>query len=583
MQPLKMISAGFICFILMHGGTLAQIPEGYEKGLSTINKKEIYKTISVLAADSMKGRPSGSRENLEAADYIAEKFRLLGLKPLFTTPKKVVHKSAEGEDENNLVPFEDASVNDPYFQKFVIKRSKISDKNSLSVTRNFPQGSFRQSFKYLNDFLVQFSIPENISISAPVVFAGYGIDKGENGYSDYVDKNGKSLDVKDKIVLIVDGFPQERDTASLFSKSRNVLYRNPLRKADLAEEKGALAVIIVSSPFKNEPPLSIKYEKFLHTLQRDIFSLPGQEKKKIPVIYASGKILNELFDGNERNLQGVLEDIDKGLSPGSFEFANRTVSFDISFDEEILSAQNVAGIIEGSDPVLKDEFVVVGAHYDHIGLGQYGSGISENVGKIHNGADDNASGVSGMLEIAEAFSKYPSKRSILFVAFSGEERGMLGSKYYVNEQPLKPLDKTVAMLNLDMISRNGRNDLFLGGAFYSRELIRIAERANGKLSMNLFYNTGLYTMASDQGPFLRKGIPSLFFFCGMHEDCHMPTDDLEKVDVEKAVNVTKLAYLTAWITGNETVKPAFKEVSMDERIEIVRESQSRMGKGRKSK
>ncbi|MGE5354100.1 MAG: M28 family peptidase [Acidobacteriota bacterium] len=582
MQSLKVISVGLISLFLMHGGTLAQIPEGYEKGLSTISKKEILNTISVLAADSMKGRPAGSRENLVAANYIASKFRQYGLKPLFAGTKKIAHKYDENEDRNNLLISEDSSLNDVYYQKFVIKKSRLSDNNSLVLSRNFTKASYRLSYKYLSDFLIQYSVPENLSLSAPVVFAGYGIDKGENGYSDYVDKNGKSLDVKNKIVLIVDGFPQEGDTSSLFSKSRNVLYRNPLRKAELAEEKGALAVIVVSSPFKNEPPLTIKYEKLLHSFQREIFSLPGMERKGIPVIYASGKILKDLFGGISKNLKGCLENIDKTLKAESFEIEDKTMSLEISFDEELLKTQNVGGIVEGSDPVLKDEFVVIGAHYDHIGLGYYGTGNRSNEGKIHNGADDNASGVSGMLEIAEAFSKSPAKRSILFLAFSGEESGILGSKYYVSAQPIKPLEKTVAMLNLDMISRNEKNELFLGGAFYSKDIIRIAERANEHLSMNLFYNTGLYTSASDQGPFLKKKIPSLFFFSGIHEDFHMPTDDLEKVDVEKAETVSKLAYLTAWITGNESVKPAYQEVTMNERMEIVRESMRRQGNGRKS-
>ncbi|MCU7496264.1 MAG: M28 family peptidase [Ignavibacteria bacterium] len=580
---MRSLFLGFICFCLMYSISMAQIPGGYEKGLSTISKKEIYESISVLAADSMKGRPAGSRENLTAARYIAERFRQYGLKPLFKSTRKNINKNADNEDVSDLSASDDPSQDDLYLQKFVIKKFKLSDNNSLSISSNFANGSSKLSYKYLTDFLVQFPVPENLNTSAPIVFAGYGIDKGEKGYSDYLDKDGKSLDVRNKIVVVVDGFPQERDTLSLFSKSKNALYRNILRKADLAQEKGALAVIVIGSPFKNEPPMNIRCEKMLHNFQRETFCIPGLEKREIPIIYVSQKILNDLFEGSGKKAVEILENIDKSLKPESFEIKDKTLSLEIGFDEDMLKTQNVIGVIEGTDPVLKNEFVVIGAHYDHIGLGYYGTSDKNSIGKIHNGADDNASGVSGLLEIAEAFSKCPAKRSILFISFSGEENGMLGSKYYVNSQPLKPLDKTVAMLNLDMIGRNERNELWLGGAFYSTDIIKVAERANKEVSMNLLYNTGLYTLGSDQASFLRKGIPSLYFFSGIHEDYHMPTDDIEKIDVQKVENVSKLAYLTAWISGNEAVKAAFREVSMKERAEIVRESRIRQEKLKQNK
>lgn len=574
----SLISVFVTCSLCM-----AQIPEGYEKGFSTIDQKEILKNISVLAADSMKGRPAGSPENLIAARFIAEKFRHSGLKPLFPQLRKNSRKAPDGEESNELSVPEDPSLSEQYLQKLTIKKYKLSEKSSLRINRSFAKGSSVKSYKNMTDFLVQFTIPENLNVAAPVVFAGYGIDKGENGYSDYLDNEGSRLDVKNKIVLVVDGFPLERDTASVFSKSRNALYRNPLRKADLAAEKGALAMIIVNSPFRNDPPVSIKYEKLLTSFQREDFCLPEIERKEIPVFYISSAVLNDLFAGTGGKLKELLESTDRDLKARSFEIADKKVEFEISFDEKLLNTQNVAGFIEGTDPELKNEFVVIGAHYDHVGLGEHGAGIRNNIGKIHNGADDNASGVSGMLQIAKAFSKAPAKRSVLFVAFTGEENGMLGSRYYAHIQPLRPIEKTVAMLNLDMIGRNETNELFIGGAFYSSDLIKVVQKANQKLSMNLFYNTGLLTSASDQAPFLRKGIPALFFFSGLHDDYHMPEDDVEKINPEKVEKASKLAFLTAWITGNESSKPAYKEVSMSERTEIVRESMTRQNKLKQKK
>jgi Zn-dependent M28 family amino/carboxypeptidase len=199
----------------------------------------------------------------------------------------------------------------------------------------------------------------------------------------------------------------------------------------------------------------------------------------------------------------------------------------------------------------------------------------EDKGKIHNGADDNASGTCGVIELAEAFSKSRPKRSIMFIAFTAEENGLIGSKYYVYEQPLKPLDKTIAMLNLDMISRNNEKLLWIGGAFYSDDLRMLAEKANKEVGFELFYNVGLLTNASDQAAFLRRKIPALFFFAGDHEDYHTPEDDIEKVNLNKIQKVCKLVYLTAEEISNREEKPVYESLTMEERSDLVKDSISR--------
>jgi Zn-dependent M28 family amino/carboxypeptidase len=202
----------------------------------------------------------------------------------------------------------------------------------------------------------------------------------------------------------------------------------------------------------------------------------------------------------------------------------------------------------------------------------------DNAGQVHNGADDNASGTAGIIELAEAFSKLRPKRSLLFTAFSAEENGLIGSRYYVYEQPLKPLDKTVAMLNLDMISRNNEKVLWIGGAFYSDDLRFVAEEANKETGFELLYNVGLLTNASDQAPFLRRKIPALFFFAGDHPDYHTPADDVDKISIDKIQSVCRLAFRTAEIIANRTERPVYKDLSMEERANLVKESINRQKK-----
>ncbi|MGE5399720.1 MAG: M20/M25/M40 family metallo-hydrolase [Ignavibacteriales bacterium] len=563
-------------WVLLITSIFAQIPGGYEKGFSTINKKRMYADIAFFASDSMKGRPTGSRENLSAARYIAEKFRLLGLKPLLTSDRKTTAKKGTEIEEGAETPeIESPSESDLYLQKFNLKKTRLTENSSLSIIENIPGGKVQRSYKSKIDFLLHYHLPEGIDITSPVVFLGYGIDYGENGYSDYMDEAGNKIDVRNKIVLIVDGFPQDRNPESVFSKSKNVLYRNPLRKAELAASKGALAVLIMNSVTKTEPPVPVKYAKSIPNFQRINFSLPGITREDIPIFYVSNTIVKALFKGTGKKVEDLVEMNNTDLKSRSFEFKEKAIGMDIDVEQELLNTQNVVAFLEGTDPKLKDEIVVIGAHYDHIGLGYYGASDIQDIGKIHPGADDNASGTAGLIALAEAFSKTPPKRSIVFMAFTGEENGIQGSRYYVNNQPLKPIDKTIAMLNLDMISRNNEDELMIGGAFYSAEIIKVLERANQNIKLNLFYNTGIYSTASDQAHFIRKKIPSLFFFGGFHEDYHRITDVIEKININKAETVTKLAYLTGWILGNENTKPSFKEANHEERMEIVRESMER--------
>ncbi len=583
------IFCSFILLIACNRSGLAQIPAGYQSGLESITSKEMIDHIGYLAADSLKGRAAGSQENLAAATYIAERFRSCGLTPLiagrqFTLPapaeSTLTTLLAEKKDVNDNEKNQTTSL-EQYFQKFSIRRSRLTDNQSLSFTRRFGGGQTEMQYDYRKDFFVQHGgVPRSLSVTAPVVFVGYGIDEGEDGYNDYAFRDNVEFPVRNKIVVMVDGFPQDDNPASTFSMARKALYRNPLRKAEAAAKKGALAVLLIGSPLKQEPPFNIKYQQLARAFERNVDYLPERVSQTIPIFYISASAAGDLFAASRERLDSILMQINQTLKPHQTNFRDMTVSFQVNVRSELLNTQNVVGVLAGTDSVLKNEYVVVGAHYDHVGLGYYGAMNRADTGKIHNGADDNASGTAALMEIAQAFSKTPPRRSMLFVGFSGEENGLLGSRYYVNVQPMKPLDQTVVMLNCDMIGRNERELVWIGGGFYSDDLRVVADAANkeGKLGFELLYNTGMLTSASDQAPFLRKDIPALFFFSGLHDDYHTPADDVNKIDSDKASRIAKLAYLTGWGVSNSDKRPQYRELSVAERAVLMKDSKERQDK-----
>lgn len=563
-----------VFFAVLYLQLYTQDFKNFQQAYYSINKDEIFSNLRFLASDSLKGRATGTEENYIAAKFIANKFLEYGLIPLGNFSMSTQRNLKVNNKDDSYSP-------EDFFQKFNIIKSKLSDKNYLRIKFEFPSGRKIFSFNYREDFIVQTkSIFSNLNLDAPVVFAGYGIDKGEKKYSDYITEKGDKINVKNKIVIIVDGFPQEKNPESEFSKSKDAPNRNPLRKMEIASELGALALIVISSPFRNEPPFNIKYKSRLEAFEKPNFSLPIQTTESIPIIFISENIAHLIFKQSGKSLNNILESIDNKLKGNAFEFENLKIEIELNFDKEIISSQNVVGMIEGSDENLKNDFIVIGAHYDHIGLGYYGAIHKSDTGKIHNGADDNASGTSALIELAEAFSIEKPKRSLIFIAFGGEENGLLGSRYYTYFQPLKPLENTIAMFNFDMIGRNESQLLWIGGAFYSYDLKNIIEEVNDSTKFELLYNTGLLNFASDQAPFLRKNIPSAFFFSGLHDDYHSPSDDYDKIDYNKLEKVTKLGFLSISKLANSDFIPKYKELSFEERKILVDQSLENLKKYR---
>jgi Zn-dependent M28 family amino/carboxypeptidase len=248
--------------------------------------------------------------------------------------------------------------------------------------------------------------------------------------------------------------------------------------------------------------------------------------------------------GENNSLRRLQEEIDKTLKPRSFALAGKKIFLEIQFESKAVDAHNIVAKVEGSDPELKEEVVIVGAHYDHEG--------KDNHGDVYPGANDNASGSAAVLELARAFRELEPKpkRTILFILFTAEEKGLLGARYYV-DNPLFPLDKTLAMIDLDMIGRNNVDQLSVVGKYQYPQLYRIAEVINqNTANFELNSNVDAFIRNSDHFPFMRKKIPSLFFNSGEHEDLHTPRDTVGLIDAEKAEKATQLVFLSLWEIAN---------------------------------
>ncbi len=263
----------------------------------------------------------------------------------------------------------------------------------------------------------------------------------------------------------------------------------------------------------------------------------------IPVISIDGRLGDSLL-GEGRCLKSIQEQIDKKMKPVVFPIPGKKISMGVYFKKEPVNANNIVAKIEGSHPELKKEVVVVGAHYDHVGR--------DNRGQVYPGADDNASGTAAVLELARAFRDLEEKpkRSLLFILFTAEEKGLLGARYYV-DNPIFPLEKTLAMINLDMIGRNDVDQFSLLGRYQYPELYKIIEAANrGSVNMEINFSVEQFVRNSDHMPFMRKNIPVMFFNTGGHEQLHRPGDTARRVLPEKMEKISRLVFLSLYRAAN---------------------------------
>ena len=476
-----------------------------------ITSEEIKEHLQYLASDEMKGRFSGSPEAYKAGEYIKNDFQKHGLKAAFAGS---------------------------YFQEFpFIEKVELTKNNSLSFNIN---GKDKPLVIGKDFTTVSFSGRQNIS--GNLVFVGYGISAPQLNYDDY-----EGIDVKGKVVLVMKYHPEHDSARSDFDR-----YSSFRRKASVAKEKGAVGIIFVNGHVpKNE-------EDQLMSLRYD--GAAGMQD--FSAMQIKRNIADELFKSAGQSFAEVQNKIDASKKPASFEFKNVKVSGETETKEIEKTARNVGGFLEGNDPVLKNEYIVIGAHYDHLGIDQMleASMYKGKDKQVHNGADDNASGTTGLLEIAEKIAsvKDQLKRSIIFLAFSGEEEGILGSTFYTNN-PSVPLENIVAMLNMDMIGRlDSLKDLTVIGAGTSsewKELLNEKNKYGFKLALD---ESG--TGGSDHQAFSVKDIPVLFFFTGMHSDYHKPSDDWQKINFTGEEDVCKYVDDIAMAIDKFETRPDYVKV-----------------------
>jgi Zn-dependent M28 family amino/carboxypeptidase len=459
---------------------------------ATISPEQYLDDIKFLASKNMKGRASGSPELEKAAAYIARHFREFGLQPI------------DGKS---------------YLQAFqVTTNAKLGDTNHFEAVVN----GEKHALKFREEFT-----PFNFSAAGPlagsVVFAGYGITAPEYNYDDYA-----GIDVKGKIVLLLRHEPQEFDEKSVFSGKIYTEHAQFFSKASNAKMHGAIGVILINDR-ANHRGESDELESFAAKV--------GPDNAGIPFVQVKADTVENWFSAAGRNLDQIAAAVDKDLKPQSFAFPDSVhIQARLDIERLVKTVHNVAGYLPGAS----DEYIVIGAHYDHLGLGEQFSMAPSLAGTVHPGADDNASGTAGVIELARWFSKQPrQKRGILFLSFAGEELGLLGSSYYVNH-PTFPLEKAVAMINMDMIGRIREHKVYIGGVATGTHMKEMVQKLAAHSSLNIDFSDTTGYGSSDHTSFTTKQIPVLFFFSGLHSDYHKPSDTWDKIDAPSATQLLSL-------------------------------------------
>jgi aminopeptidase YwaD len=468
--------------------------------------------IKALTTPAMEGRGDGTKGLALAAHLIEQRFKSLGLEP---------------------------AGKDSYFQPFtVITGARLKGNNHFRVHA----GSTKTELKLNQDF-VPFSFSSSGLLSGPLVFAGYGASANEFGYDDY-DK----IDVKDKIVVVIryepPGFAAKSGNHGLTQHSRLIA------KAINARNHGAKAVVLVNGKLSGDE----------EDLLTRFGSVSGPTDSGILLVQVKNAAAEKWFQAVGKSLVEIQKQINDSSQPGSFAFPdNLSISLAVDIENTHATVNNVLAYLPGQT----DEYIILGAHYDHLGRGNFDSLAPSQIGQIHPGADDNASGTAGVLELARQLAPLRGQlhRGILFASFAGEELGLLGSAAWVKE-PTRPLDKTVAMLNMDMIGRIKDDRVYIGGVGTGSTFQSVLDHAQNKADFKLEYSAGGYS-SSDHTSFVTKHIPVLFFFSGLHSDYHKPSDTWEKINPNAAVRLLDLISDVSRQIASAAERPTFITVVED--------------------
>jgi hypothetical protein len=493
-----------IILLLTGFSVLAQIVE------PEITTKELEAHVYFLASDELEGRKPGTEGGMEAARYIRDQFISFGLKPI---------------GENG-------------FQYFNV---------TTGITKGIDNRmALNDSIFELNIDFIPMPFSSNADVTAEVVFAGFGmeIDHDSLQWNDY-----KDIDSEGKWVLILRGDPEPDKDESLFISSSS-----DRDKALLARDNKAAGVLLVNGPQFGDKLLSGTFDR----VTADV---------GIPVINISQSVANIILENSGKNINDLEKEIIKNMQTASFS-AGEIISGTTELIKNEVSTQNVVAIIEGSDSILKNEYIVIGAHYDHLGFGGEGSGSrTPDTLAIHNGADDNASGTAGIIELAEKLSNNRDqlKRSIVIMAFGAEEMGLLGSQFFTSNA-LVDLKDVKAMFNFDMIGRLDTVDkgVMLAGTGTAVEFE--SWLASYEEESNLAFNHSPEGYgASDHASFYASNVPVLFFTTGAHPDYHTPDDDADKINYEGQKEILDYAYPLIIDLANRDNNLTYQEAGPKER------------------
>lgn len=544
------IRVGFLTAVVLITPLAAQ---SVAPAIESIRQDDLKADLYFLGSDAMRGRLTNTPENLLASEWVKARFQRMGLAPALPG----------------------------YFQTYDLMTVTLGPTNSFAVLeKSGSDVSSRGSVNHGEGFNTQ-RFSATAEAIGPVVFAGYGIRSADPKHDDYRDAA-----VKGAVVLVLDHEPGERDEKSPFDGVVTSDAGGALRKAQAAQAAGAAAILYVSD-VHNHPGSAGGTNAGGNWPQQPsrlgTYSLAGwMESIRIPAAQISPAIADRLLKSTGRSLEDLAKTADTPGGAANVRVPGLEVEVKTSVVRQRVPDRNVLAMIEGSDPKLRNEWVVISAHFDHDGA---------NGTAIMNGADDDGSGTVGLLEIAEAYALAAQagrrpRRSILFAAFNSEERGLLGAWAYTL-QPTVPLDRIVAVLNMDMIGRNeevpgapgagrggggGRfngldpqtaesnnNALNIIGTVRSPDMRAAVDRANGAQKLDIRYrydnNVSQLMRRSDHWPFIQHGVPGIWIFTGLHPDYHTANDDPERINYVKMEKILKLTYQMSWDLAQADGRP----------------------------
>ena len=547
------------------------VQENVKVGFESITGRDAVTYLKFISSDLLEGRDTASEGYDIAAHYAASLFELWGIKPAGD-----IQRSRMGMRMMSQPPQKPSLPQRSYFQNIAFIET-LGSKGMAAV--ELQKGQLKKTKTFQPNMDYSYFSSETQTLTAPVVFVGYGIQESSLKFDEY-----KNIDVKDKFVMMLSETPGKDDPESPFNKgklkeqyypARRRMRRMTSPKTDLVRDKGALAILMVeNSPKENSDVYRraldsqrINDERIIYPVPRRRISLaenvgPSRGRGSISTIRISRRMADDILGLAGQDVETLKGKIEKTLKSHSMALSGVSFTVKTEVETKLVNSMNVLGYIEGSDPELKKEAIVIGAHLDHLGRrGDY----------IFNGADDDGSGSVGVMEIAQAFTKNPvkPKRSIVFALWTGEEKGLLGSRYYVANSFMK----TAANLNLDMISRVYEKERLARmarrwGADIGKEVLEKID-ANKYVSLSYDANTpdigkiirennnhvGLHihlqaqkdaSGGSDHAPFARAKIPWAFFIAAMTEDYHQPSDTVDKVSPDLMEKIIRMTYLAAF-------------------------------------